>query len=260
MTSSACGFSLARRLREGEKVFIGWCLSGSPLVAEQVAREGFVAVNVDQQHGLYDVTTTMQAIGAIRAAGSAPIVRLPLHDFAAVSRVLDMGAEGTIAPMINTADDARAYVAAAKFPPVGERSWGPIRALMLDNFSDPKNYLQNANRDTITMAMIETRRALDNVDAIAAVPGIDMLFVGPSDLSITLSGGSVLDPHSGDVEAAVDRIAAAAKKAGKYAGIFCADAARAAACAKRGYQLMAVMSDIGMLRGGIAAQLKVLKG
>jgi 4-hydroxy-2-oxoheptanedioate aldolase len=177
-----------------------------------------------------------------------------------VSRVLDLGAEGTIVPMINTVEDARAYVAAAKFPPLGERSWGPLRALMLDNFSDPKSYLQNANEQTVTMAMIETRKALDNVDAIAAVPGIDMLFVGPSDLSITLSKGAVLDPHGAEVEAAVDKIAAAAKKAGKYAGIFCADAARAVACSKRGYQLMAVMSDFGMLRGGIAAQMKVLRG
>jgi 4-hydroxy-2-oxoheptanedioate aldolase len=257
--SATPGFSLARRLRAGETVYIGWCLSGSPLVAEAVAREGFPAVNVDQQHGLFDVTTTMQAIGGIRAAGAAPIVRLPLYDFAAVSRVLDMGAEGTIAPMINTVEDARAYVAAAKFSPLGERSWGPIRALMLDNYSDPKTYLQNANAETVTMAMIETRKALDNVDAIAAVPGIDMLFVGPSDLSITLSKGAVLDPHSADVDAGLDRIAAAAKKAGKLAGIFCADAARAVACAKRGYRLMAVMSDIGMLRGGVAAQMKVIK-
>jgi 4-hydroxy-2-oxoheptanedioate aldolase len=135
-----------------------------------------------------------------------------------------------------------------------------MRALMLDNFSDPKAYLQGANADTITMAMIETRAALDNVDAIAAVDGIDMLFVGPSDLSITLSKGAALDPHSAEVEAAVDRIAAAAKKAKKLAGIFCADAARAVACSKRGYQLMAVMSDLGMLRAGVAAQIKVLKG
>jgi 4-hydroxy-2-oxoheptanedioate aldolase len=258
--TNASGFSLARRLRAGETIYIGWCGLGSPLAAEAVAREGFPAVNIDQQHGQFDVTTTMQAIGSIRAAGAAPIVRLPLYDFAGVSRVLDMGAEGTIAPMINTVEDARMYVAAAKFPPVGERSWGPVRALMLDNYSDPKTYLQSANAETITMAMIETRKALDNVDAIAAVPGIDMLFVGPSDLSITLSKGAALDPHSGDVEAAVDRIAAAAKKAGKYAGIFCADAARAVACSRRGYQLMAVMSDMGMLRGGIAAQMKVLKG
>jgi 4-hydroxy-2-oxoheptanedioate aldolase len=254
------GFSLARRLRAGETVYVGWCGLGSPLVAETVAREGFKAVNIDQQHGLFDMASTAQAIGAIRLAGSAPIVRLPLNDFAVVSRVLDWGAEGTIAPMINTVADARAFVAAAKFPPVGERSWGPLRALMLDNFSDPKAYLDGANAQTITMAMIETRTALDNVDAIAAVEGIDMLFVGPSDLSITLSKGAALDPHSAEVEAAVDKIAAAAKKANKLAGIFCMDAARAVACSKRGYGLMAVMSDFGMLRGGIQAQVKVLKG
>jgi 4-hydroxy-2-oxoheptanedioate aldolase len=258
--TSASGFSLARRLRAGETVYIGWCGLASPLVAETLARDGFPAVNLDQQHGQFDLATTAQGIGAVRAAGAAAIVRVPLNDFALVSRVLDFGAEGTIAPMINTVADAKAYVAAAKFPPMGERSWGPVRALMLDNFSDPKAYLQSANAETITMAMIETRTALDNVDAIAAVDGIDMLFVGPSDLSITLSKGAVLDPHSAEVDAAVDKIAAAAKKAKKLAGIFCADAARAVACSKRGYQLMAVMSDMGMLRAGIASQIKVLKG
>lgn len=259
MTSTS-GFSLARRLRAGETVYLGWCGLASPLVAEVLAREGFPAVNIDQQHGLFDLEATVQAIGSVRAAGAAAVVRIPLNDFALVSRVLDSGAEGTIAPMINSVADARAYVAAAKFPPVGERSWGPLRALMLQNFGDPKAYLKSANDDTLTMAMIETRAALDNVDAIAAVEGVDMLFVGPSDLSITLSKGAVLDPHSAEVEAAVDKIAAAAKKANKLAGIFCADAARAVACSKRGYQLMAVMTDMGMLRAGIASQMKVLKG
>ena len=213
--SATSGFSLARRLAAGETVYIGWCGLGSPVVAEAVAREGFPGVNIDQQHGMFDIANTVQAIGAIRGAGSAPIVRVPLGDFAVVSRVLDFGAEGTIAPMINTVEDARAYVGAAKYPPVGERSWGPLRALMLDGYSDPKAYLQSANEQTVTMAMIETRKALDNVDAIAAMPGIDMLFVGPSDLSITLSKGAVLDPHGVEVEAALDKIAAGSQEGRK---------------------------------------------
>ena len=108
--------------------------------------------------------------------------------------------------------------------------------------------------------MIETREALDNLDAIAAVPGIDVLFVGPSDLSITLSNGAVLDPHSAEVDAALDKVIAAAKKAGKIAGLYCVNAERAVACAKRGIRFLAVGSDLGMLRAGAAAQLKVLKG
>ncbi len=257
---TSSGFSLAPRLRAGETVYTAWCGLASPLVAEVTAREGFSAVTIDQQHGMWDTAATVAAIAGIRQAGAAPIVRVPLADFAAVSRVLDFGAEGVVAPMINTVADARAFVAAAKYPPLGERSWGPHRATMLAGIADQKVYLREANHLTVTLAMIETRAALANVDAIAATPGIDMLFVGPSDLSITLSDGAVLDPHSKDVEAALDKIVAAAKKAGKFAGLYCIDAERAVAFAKRGFAFLAVGSDLGFLRAGIAPQVKTLKG
>ena len=253
-------FTLARRLRAGEIVYCGWCALGSPIVAEALAREGFTAVSIDQQHGLWDVAATVTGIGAIHAAGSAPIVRVPHGDFAMVSRALDMGAEGIIAPMINTVEDARKFVAVAKFPPVGERSWGPNRAMMLGDFADQKAYLRDANDRTVTLAMIETRTAMGNIDAIAATPGIDVLFVGPSDLSITLSDGAVLDPLSKEVEARLVEVVAAAKKAGKVAGLYCGNAARAAAMAKRGFNFLAVGSDLGFLREGAAPHLKTLKG
>lgn len=252
-------FTLARRLRAGETVYCGWCALGSPIVAEVVAREGFSAVGIDLQHGLWDVAATVTGIGAVHAAGSAPIVRVPFGDFAMVSRALDFGAEGVIAPMINTVEDARRFVAVAKFPPLGERSWGPNRAMMLGDFADQKAYLCDANERTVTLAMIETRAAMGNIDAIAATPGIDVLFVGPSDLSITLSGGGVLDPHSKDVEGKLEQIVAAAKTAGKVAGLYCGNAERAVAMAKRGFNFLAVGSDLGFLREGAAPHLKALK-
>ena len=190
------GYSLARRLAAGETVYTGWCALPAPIIVETIAREGFVAVTIDQQHGLWDTAATAVAIAAIRAAGSAPVVRVPLGAFATASRSLDFGAEGIIAPMINTVADAKAFVSAAKFPPLGERSWGPTRAMTLAGISDAKQYLNEANAATVTLAMIETKTAMANLDAIAAVPGIDVLFVGPSDLSIGLTDGKELDPHS----------------------------------------------------------------
>jgi 4-hydroxy-2-oxoheptanedioate aldolase len=254
------GYSLARRLAAGETVYTGWCALGAPIVAESVAREGLVAVTIDQQHGLWDTAATVTAIGSIRAAGSAPIVRIPLAAFDVASRALDFGAEGIIAPMINTAADAKAFVSAAKFPPLGERSWGPTRAMALAGIADAKQYLSEANAATVTLAMIETKTAMANLDAIAATPGIDVLFVGPSDLSIGLTDGKELDPHSPTVEAALDTLVAACRKAGKIAGLYCANAERAVACAKRGIRFLAVGSDLGFLRAGTAAQMKVLKG
>ncbi len=252
-------FSLARRLKAGETVYCGWCAIASPLLAETMAREGLPAVNIDMQHGLWDVAGAVTGIAAINAGGAVPIVRVPYGDFASVSRALDIGAEGVIAPMINTVEDAKKFVAVAKFPPLGERSWGPTRAMMLGGFTDQKAYLREANDLTVTLAMIETRIALDNLDAIAATPGIDVLFVGPSDLSITLSGGQVLDPHSAQVEAALETIVAAAKKAGKVAGLYCANAERAVAMNKRGFKFLAVGSDLGFFREGLAAHMKLLK-
>jgi len=258
MPSHDHSFTLARRLRAGETVYTGWCGLPTPIVAEVMAREGFSAVTIDSQHGLWDTAAMVAAIGGIHQAGAAPIVRVPLGDFAMVSRALDFGAEGVIAPMINTVADARAFAAAAKYPPVGERSWGPHRAMMLGNIPDQKVYLREANDTTVTLAMIETAVAMANLDAIAATPGIDVLFVGPSDLSITLSAGAVLDPHSKQVEAALDKIVAAANKAGKIAGLYCINAERALATAKRGFKFLAVGSDLGFLRAGIAPQIKAL--
>ena len=141
------------------------------------------------QHGLLDTGSVMTGIGAIALAGKPAVVRIALGDDATASRALDMGAEAVIAPMVNSVEDARALAAATKYPPVGERSWGPTRAMTLARHRAAAQYLENANRTCFTFAMIETVRALDALDAILAVDGIDGVFVGPFDLSVSLSAG-----------------------------------------------------------------------
>src|SRR5262245_63540386 len=179
---------------------------GSPVVAETIAREGFPVVVLDAQHGLWDVATLTTGIAALYHAESAPVVRVPFDDFALVSRVLDFGAEAIIAPLINSAADARQFAAAAKYPPLGERSWGPLRAMALQSpRTAPVDYMREANEGTLTFAMIETATALGNVDAIAATPGIDALFVGPYDLATALSSGTAQDVQAAKVEQAIDR-------------------------------------------------------
>jgi 4-hydroxy-2-oxoheptanedioate aldolase len=252
-------FDLARRLRVGETVFSAWCNLGSPIVAETIAREGFACTVLDAQHGLWDTAAIVAGISAMHNAGSAPAVRVPLGNFGFVSRALDMGAEAIVAPMINTVDDARQFANAAKYPPLGERSWGPTRAMALQRKTSAVNYLREANDGTLTLAMIETKAALDNAAAIAATPGIDALFVGPYDLSTALSGGTAQDVQAPEVEHAIDQICAAATKAGKIPGIYCRDARRALAMAKRGFRFLAVSSDHGIVREGAAAVAKALK-
>jgi len=253
-------FALARRLRAGETIFSAWCNLGSPIVAETIAREGFACTVLDQQHGLWDTASIIAGIAAMHNAGSAPGVRVPLGSYAIVSRVLDFGAEAIVAPMINTVADARQFAACAKYPPLGERSWGPTRAMTLQGKSNAVDYLREANDGTLTLAMIETAAALGNVDAIAATPGIDALFVGPYDLSTALSGGKAQNINAPEVERAVDAICQAAIKAGKIPGIYCRNAERALAMAKRGFRFIAVSSDYGIVREGAATQVKALKG
>jgi 4-hydroxy-2-oxoheptanedioate aldolase len=253
-------FSLARCLRAGETVYAAWCTLASPVVAETIAREGFAAVVLDIQHGLWDTASIVAGIGALYHAGATPVVRVPLNDFAFVSRALDFGAEAIIAPMINTERDARQFAAVAKFLPLGERSWGPQRAMTLQGKTVAVDYLREANDGTLTLAMIETPAALANVETIAGTPGIDALFIGPYDLSTALSGGKAQDVQAPEVERAIDQIGAAAKKAGKIPGIYCRDAERALVMAKRGFRFITIGSDLGTLREGAAAQVKALKG
>lgn len=252
-------FSLARRLRAGETVLTAWCTLASPLAAEVIAREGFASVVLDIQHGLWDTASLIAGINALHHASAAAVVRVPLNDFAMVSRALDFGAEAIIAPMINDTSDARAFASAAKFPPRGERSFGPQRAMALQNRKVATDYLREANEETLTLAMIETPAALNNVNDIAENDGIDALFIGPYDLSTALSAGRAQDFSAPEVERAIDEICAAAKKAGKIPGIYCSNAKHALAMAKRGFRFIAVGSDLGILRAGAADVLKALK-
>ena len=128
---------------------------------------------------MYEMASTVAAIGPVRHAGASPVVRIPLNDFASASRALDVGAEAVIAPMINNTEQARRFVGAMKYPPVGERSWGPARAAALSGIAELKDYFRDANGMTLALAMIETREAMENVAAIAGTDGIDGLFVGP---------------------------------------------------------------------------------
>ncbi|HVY91083.1 MAG TPA: aldolase/citrate lyase family protein [Hyphomonadaceae bacterium] len=254
------GFTLAARLHAGETVTSGWCSLPYPIIAELVGREGFDSVTLDGQHGLWDAASLATGIAAVRQAGAAAVVRVAVGDNGSVSRALDFGADAIIAPMINTEADARAFAAAAKFPPVGERSWGPHRATMLAGYSDATAYLREGNDVTMSFAMIETRAALNNVEVIAGVDGIDALFLGPADLSIALSNGAKLNPLGKEIDAAIDQMLKAADRAGKLVGAFCPTPARGKELAARGVRFLAVPGDIAWIRAGASAAAKALKG
>jgi 4-hydroxy-2-oxoheptanedioate aldolase len=241
-------------LRRGSPVLAAWCGLPEPSVPGILAREAFDAVVVDMQHGAIDFSAALRAVPLIAAAGKPALVRIPVGDFASASRFLDGGVSGVVAPMINTVEDARRLAAFTKFPPTGERSWGPQGALALSGLQ-PTAYFQEANGLTVSFAMVETREALAIIDDILAVPGIDGIFIGPSDLSIALSGGQEINPASAEVEKAQEHALARANAAGKVAGIYAASGSRAAELARKGFHLISIASDAVLLRAGAQAAL-----
>jgi 4-hydroxy-2-oxoheptanedioate aldolase len=250
--------ALPERLKQGSAVLTAWCGIAEPAIAGILARESYDAVTLDMQPGVYDLAAVVRAVPLIAAAGKPAMARIPVGEFQTASKLLDAGVSGIIAPMINTVEDARRFASFMKFPPMGERSWGPLGSLMLTGLQ-PADYLRQANAFSLAFAMIETREALADIDAILAVPGIDAIFMGPSDLSITLSRGERLDVASREVEEALKHAQDRAKAAGKIAGVYSATGERAAELAARGFEFIALGSDTVALRMGAQAALKAAR-
>ena len=249
--------SLADRLKAGACLYTAWSTVPEPLVAELCARGGFDCVTVDMQHGMHDPVSAMRSISGIALAGKPALVRVAVGDNGMASRALDMGAEAIIAPMINTLAEAKAFVAAAKYPPIGDRSWGPLRAQTIFGI-DPPTQLRIANSASLAIAMIETRQALDALDDILALEGIDGIFVGPSDLSVTLTGGKRIAPGDPIVDGPMKLIAEKTNAAGKIAGAFAWGGGRAQVFKDLGYRLIAIGTDQAYLAQGIKTLLTEL--
>jgi 4-hydroxy-2-oxoheptanedioate aldolase len=249
--------TLADRLKGGACLYTAWSTIPEPVVAELSARGGFDCVTIDMQHGMHDPVSVMRSISAVALAGKPALVRVAVGDNGMASRALDMGAEAIIAPMINTLAEAEAFVAAAKYPPIGDRSWGPLRAQTIFGI-DPPTQLGIANKATMTFAMIETRQALDALDGILALEGIDGIFVGPSDLSVTLTDGRRIAPGDPIVDGPMKLIADKTNAAGKVAGAFAWGGGRAQAFKELGYRLIAIGTDQAYLATGIKTMLTEL--
>ncbi len=249
--------SLADRLAKGDTIVSAWCGLPEPGIAGLLAKANFDAVTLDMQHGPITLGEVIKAVPLINAAGKPALARIPVGEFQNVSRLFDAGVSGVIAPMINTMADARSFAAYAKYPPMGERSWGSYGGLGASGL-DQNGYLREANRFSLTFAMIETREAMAILDDILALDGIDAVFVGPSDLSIALSGGKEVNPLSAEVDTAIAHIIARASAAGKPVALYAQSAERAKAFLDMGAKLVTVMSDSAFLRSAADTALKVL--
>ncbi len=238
--------------RRGEAAVNGWLSIPSTVTAELVARQDYDSITVDLQHGLIDYQCALTMMQAVNAAGDATVIaRPPWLEPGIIMKLLDAGAWGILCPMVNTAADAEALIRACHYAPRGQRSVGPTRAMMIHG----AGYIQGANDVVITLAMIETREALDNVEAIARTSGLTGLYIGPSDLAQSLGHPIQMDPTGADVMAAIERILAAAKAAGIKAGMHCMMPDYARDMAKKGFDFVTLGNDVRMLSAELAARV-----
>ena len=241
--------------RENKCVTMGWLSLSNSFTAEVMARQGFDALVVDMQHGLTDMANLWPMLQAISQTDTVPVVRVAWNEPAAIMKALDLGAYGIIVPLVNNAKEAAQAVAACRYPPVGMRSNGPVRAV----HNGGADYVANANNEIVVMAMIETKEGIANLDAICATPGLDAVYIGPADLSFALG----LAPRGDNPDplhmATCDKILAAAHKAGIKCVMHCASAAFAAGAVKRGFDMIMLTSDLACMIAGARAQLDELK-
>lgn len=224
-------------------VLSAWLSSDSAYQAEVLGQLPYDAVTVDLQHGMLDFGRALSALQAISATPAIPLVRVPGNESAIIQKVLDAGAAGLICPMINSAAEAHQFVQAVRYPPLGQRSYGPARGLLVQG----PDYVAQANEKILALAMIETAEALAELEAILATPGLDGVFIGPMDLSVSLLGQMEFPPPT-EVQEKIDWVIQTTLAAGRRVGIFCADPVFAREMRKRGCHLIALMQDIALVR------------
>lgn len=235
-------------LAHPEPALSGWSSLADPVVHEVLLR-AFDALVLDGQHGLQDLADIREGCARAVLLGKPAIVRVAPGDLALAGRAADLGASGVILPMVESAADASAFAKALRYVK-GHRSFGPTRAADLFGMT-PRDYMLAADEAVISFAMIETAGAYGDLDAILAVPELGGVFIGPSDLSIALSGG-VLDPKGEATNKAIADIAVRSRKAGKAVAIYALDAGDARRYAAMGCQLIGIASDVGILKAGCA--------
>jgi 4-hydroxy-2-oxoheptanedioate aldolase len=191
---------IREKLRAGDPTLGCFMGLGSPTVAEVLGHAGFEWLVIETEHNGLDMAQVQELVTAVEGTGAVPFVRVPSLDRVAIQRSLDIGARGIVVPLVRTADEAAAIVSATRFPPVGTRSFGPLRAARygLDN----EDYFRRANEQIVVMLILETREAYEGIREIAAVPGIDALYIGPFDLALSF-GLDPLGAATAEVEALI---------------------------------------------------------
>jgi 4-hydroxy-2-oxoheptanedioate aldolase len=237
---------------QGRPSVNAWCSIGNPFLAEVMAAQGFDSLTVDMQHGALDYSDLLPMLQAMRASGATLLARVPWLDPAAVMKALDAGADGIICPMVNTAKEAAQLVSFMRYPPLGVRSFGPTRAV----FAHGSGYAARANSTLLAFAMVETAEAFANLEAIAATPGLDGIYVGPADLTQSVTQGRLpfgIDRQEPEMIEVLQTIAAACQQNGIIAALHCGTPDYAARAIGWGFRMTTVGGDVQFLSQGAAS-------
>ena len=228
----------------------GWCVMPGSFSAEVMARAGFDWICIDLQHGLIGYQEMVAMLQGVGVAGVPALVRVPWNDPSWIMKALDAAAAGVIVPLVNSPTDAAAAAGACRYPPDGNRSWGPVRAsLGIKDFTP-----ELANRSVVCAVMVETVAALDQLEAIVSVPGVDAVFIGPSDFALSMGFAPRSDEH--EHRRRLETVPAVCQAHGVVAGIACGSIDLMARWRKAGYTMLAAPSDMVMLRRGADEFLK----
>ena len=248
------------KLREiwsaGNKTINGWLGIPNTMSAEVVANAGFESVTIDMQHGCVPFNMVVPMFQAICTTTAVPMIRVPWNEPGIIMRVLDAGAYGVICPMINSVAEAQALVNACRYPPLGARSNGPFRASIYAG----ADYVKQANDEVLVFAMIETEQAIANLPEILKVEGLNGVYVGPSDLGLSMGEEATLAPTSTKVIDGIKRIAALTNEAGLIPGIHCDSAETIALRYEQGYRYATLLNDTRLLATACQNGVNAVRG
>ena len=228
---------------EGRATINGWLAIPNSFSAEVMAQMGWDSITVDMQHGIVDYQAMVTMLQAISTTATVPMVRVPWREPGIIMKSLDAGAYGITCPMINSKAECEEFVAACRYPPRGNRSFGPIRALIYGG----ADYPVHANDHVLTIAMIETREAVTNLEAILSVPGLDAIYVGPADLANSMGKPPGFDQEEPTVVETIRHIVATARKHGIRAGLHCGAPAYAKKAMGWGFDFTTLLSDARLM-------------
>ena len=244
-------------IKNGKAVINGWLQIPNSFSAEVMAKQGWDSLTIDMQHGVVDYPNALQMLQAISTTDTVPMARVNWNEPGQIMKILDAGSYGVICPMVSNKEQAEKFVQACMYPPAGYRSFGPIRG-MLYGGSDYGDY---ANDELLKIAMIETKEALDNLDAIMTTPGVDGIYIGPADLSLAINEKPSFDKSENDpVYSVIMKILEHAKKNNIFAGIHNMTPEYAQKMIEKGFQLVTVGSEQRFMTAGAKDAVEKLKG